>query len=350
LKSPKGVMLSLFLTVFVAGFCMFSIWSFVSLEQRYECVYDVKTDADFSFGGALKNASRYISSLSYADISSDDISTKPENYWLISEQRSVRSIKGASLNNKNLSHVKAIDSFLKNANMNNTSLFRGCFVKADLENAELKNSRLDQTVFVEANLNSADLRYATISGSDVSFSRASLIGADFSFVEASESVNFNGAEMKRANISHVSLEGSTFNNAKMSNLIADGATLVSAQFSKAIIEHGSFENAELDESDFSHATLVSANFQNATLSGAILNNAKLCGANFSGADLEGAEFKHVHFDGVDLSGATGLDTVSVTDSCITPATRQANASVHFAIQLPDCEPGTANGCDSSGVQ
>lgn len=51
----------------------------------------------------------------FADFREKTVSEKPENYWLISENNQLKSVKGANLKGKNLTNADMIEAFLVKA-------------------------------------------------------------------------------------------------------------------------------------------------------------------------------------------------------------------------------------------
>lgn len=104
-------------------------------------------------------------------------------------------------------------------------------------------------------------------------------------------MNFTGADLRGARLTHLDLRGKEFRNA-----IAAGAI---------------FSGSLLNGADLSHADLRGADFSDACLQGSDLTGAKLAGANFTGADIAG-----VSVAPTSVSNTLGWNSVPVSASCL----------------------------------
>ena len=82
-----------------------------------------------------------------------------------------------------------------------------------------------------------------------------------------------------------------------------GADLRAANLARADLLQTNFANADLSFANLAGADLAQANLQNANLTAAALNAARLHGADLRGAILRGARLQEASFAGADLRGA-----------------------------------------------
>ena len=104
-------------------------------------------------------------------------------------------------------------------------------------------------------------------------------------------MNFAGADLRGARLTHLDLRGKEFRNANAAGAIFSGSLLNGA--------------------DLSHADLRGADFSGACLQGSDLTGAKLAGANFTGADVAGVSVAHAA-----VSNTLGWNSVPVSASCL----------------------------------
>ena len=88
--------------------------------------------------------------LAIANLREADVSTKPANYWELSAEDRIKSVKGASLRGRSLRYANAFLAFLANADLRDANLQRADLRLANLQGADLSF----------ANLQGADLRDA----------------------------------------------------------------------------------------------------------------------------------------------------------------------------------------------
>ncbi len=146
-----------------------------------------------TFSGALG----IVGLKTYADISEEDLSTKPPNWTGDSAQLPL--VRGAKLQGGNLRHAVATRAFLVNADLRRADLSY-----ADLTGADLRGADLDGAVLKHAHLFRADLSGAQLRGTDLT--GADLIYAQFRGAVVSarldstllEHTNFSGADLTGA--------------------------------------------------------------------------------------------------------------------------------------------------------
>jgi hypothetical protein len=132
---------------------------------------------------------------------------------------------------------------------------------ADLYHAKLIGTDFSAATLAGANLEAADLTGANFSnGSHLSFAVLVMVKATSSKQAAGPT--FNGADLRRANVTSAKLQYSDFRYADLSN----------ADLSRAVLTGSDFRGADLRATDLSQADFTDAN----------LSGAYLCGANTTG--------------------------------------------------------------------
>jgi uncharacterized protein YjbI with pentapeptide repeats len=221
----------------------------------------------------------------YADLTDDEVSTKPSGWTGRQETEEVEigQVKGADLEGRDLRNADASGAFLVKAKFSGADL-RG----ADLSGADLRGANLSRAVLIGADLRSAVLEDAI------------LIGADL-----------------RADLGLAVLNGADLHGAVLTGAVLEDAVLIGAK-------------------------LFDADLSGADLSGAVLNNAVLIGADLGGADLRG-DLSSTDLRGADLSGAD-LDGAKLSGADLRGALNLTQGQVDAACgddktQLPEFPPG-----------
>lgn len=173
-----------------------------------------------------------------------------------------------------------------------------------------------------------------------------------------ESVEFDGCEFRRGDLSRVVLErpvfsgcdldGSDLANARMHRatikdtrlhgvrmtgfsfvdgslravIVTDSrADMASFRFSK--LRHVSFERCNLSRADFTNADIAGVQFVGCNLAGAQFSQAKMAGARFTECDLEG------------IGGVTSFAGAIVASTDLIPLTQALARGLGIVIQSPD---------------
>ena len=155
---------------------------------------------------------------------------------------------------------------LRGAILNNTNLSQASLLDADLMGVDLSNAALAQVDLIRANLVGSTLASAILSNANLSYA------------------NLNGAKLQKADLSATNLGGATFLRADLRDV--------------------SLAHAYAPEANFSRAVLTSSNLRNAVLSCVVFSE-----TNLYGADLTNAEFFWTVLSNCDLSGVIGLDEI-----------------------------------------
>jgi uncharacterized protein YjbI with pentapeptide repeats len=204
----------------------------------------------------------------FADFSENDVSTKPFNYWALTDNNQLKSVVGANLKGRNLS----------NANMN-----RAFLVQADLRETELIRAELNFANLEQAKLAKANLQLSKLSQSNL------------------QQANFVSANLNRANLVMANLQQANFWHSNLQQALLSGANINGANLALANLQESNFIGANLKE-----AYLVGANLQGAFLSKANLQEANFGEANLQGASLKDAVFENAYLISTDLRGVKNL--------------------------------------------
>jgi uncharacterized protein YjbI with pentapeptide repeats len=254
-----------------------------------------------------QNPLRILQYETYAELTDDDVSTKPSGWTGRDETAAVEiaQVKGADLEGRDLRNADAREAFLVKAKL----------ALADLSDAVLWNADLRSADLGRANLSGADLSGANLIGanlSDANVRKADLSRADLSDAHLSDTdltgAKLSDANLRGADLSSANLGGSNLSNAVLRYADLSGATL------HANLRNAALFAANLREANLRDADLNGANLNHAVLRGASLNRANLSGADLSSADLSGADLSDAELRDADLSGATLTDAnLSDTD-------------------------------------
>ena len=165
----------------------------------------------------------------------------------------------------------------------------------DLRNVDLRQADLRNATLSGAKLRKAKFNEALLSGSETNLNYAELRQADFT----------------GAKLNHASLEGADLRQA----VLAD-ADLSHAKLSKAhIYQKIDLTRTTLDEADFSEALMAEVKFSG-SIKDAIFNRAVLVNAEFDNSDLDQTSFHGAWLIGVNFSGATSVNSVHLTNACV----------------------------------
>lgn len=211
----------------------------------------------------------------FADFRGQSVSTKPSNYWEISVNERLQSIRGADLRKKNLRYADMQNAFLVNASLQN-----GDFHGADLEGAELYKANLSEAILSKATLRSANLEQAVL-----------------------QKAMLQQARLQRANLKKAKLQQANLQKANLSDAILQQANLKGADLKKADLTGANLQQAHLVSAKFQEAVLERTDFRNADLGHAVLKQANLKKANLKDAKLQQADFEKANLEGADLRGA-----------------------------------------------
>jgi hypothetical protein len=86
----------------------------------------------------------------------------------------------------------------------------------------------------------------------------------------------------------------------------NGADLRGANLSGADLDDSNFRGANLEGANLSNASFFCTNFRGANLEGANLSNANFEGADLTDANFEGADLTDTNFSNANLEGAKGI--------------------------------------------
>jgi Pentapeptide repeats (8 copies) len=168
-----------------------------------------------SAGAALAPGRDLLTTLgyeTYADLTDDDISTKPTGWTGRDETAEVEiaQVKGADLEGRDLRHADAAGAFLVRAILAGADLSDAMLWQTDLRGADLRRAALRRADLWRADLRGASLRGADLRSASLrvtNFSGASFRGADL-----------RGANLAGANLSDASVRGADLRGANLSSV------------------------------------------------------------------------------------------------------------------------------------
>jgi Pentapeptide repeats (8 copies) len=106
-----------------------------------------------------------------------------------------------------------------------------------------------------------------------------------------------GANVARADLSHMDLQRMNFSQAILDNVNLEGANISFAVFDDAIMTKAGLLGATARSASFTNATILGADLRRVDLRGAVLVNADLRAADLRGAILTDAKIDGVRVDG-----------------------------------------------------
>ena len=151
---------------------------------------------------------------------------------------------------------------------------------------DLKHVRLDRAVLFEADLQEANLSKKAKDGGTL------------------RGVNFDDADLRRADLSKSDLIGASFRTAQLQGANLNQAQLEGADLSDAQMQGANLNQAQLQGADLSEAQMQGADLVGSGLQGADLSKVSLRGAAFSGTELQGADLSYAELKGAILIGSS----------------------------------------------
>jgi len=109
----------------------------------------------------------HVSYNTFAELREADVSTKPPDYYKLSEQQKRESVKGANLRGRNLRYADAFKAFLVNADLRDANLQGAILRDAQLQGANLVGAQLQKVFLFRANLREANLDSANLQGANL---------------------------------------------------------------------------------------------------------------------------------------------------------------------------------------
>lgn len=155
----------------------------------------------------------------------------------------------------------------------------------NLRGADLRRADLTDALLIGADLREARLDYAKLRGANL------------------EGVDLRGARLDWVQLAGVRLQGADLREARLEGAVISGSTdLEGAKLFLVVMRDAILIRARLDGMDLTMARLQGAVLSNAYLNEAKLGQADLQGADLRGTQLAGALLVGTHFDGAYLSG------------------------------------------------
>lgn len=199
--------------------------------------------------------------------------------------------------------------------------------RANLSNAKLESVNLEGAILKRANLYKAQLRGAKLKGADMQ--EATLRGADLQEANLSRS-NLKGAILEEAYLKRASLRGVNLEQADLRRADLEetdisielraktneapeiyAPKLRKARFDQAKLRKASIHGADAEGASFLQADMGAVNISASNFSGAEFSSSDLTGATISGSNFEDAYFEKTKLIGVQF---VGLQEVLVDNS------------------------------------
>jgi uncharacterized protein YjbI with pentapeptide repeats len=253
----------------------------------------------------------------HADLTEQDVSIKPVNWFLRDETDLIRIVHGAQLKRADLRHASAKRAFMAKADLREANLRHATLVEAQLQGSDLRGAHLEH-----ANLRRAYLQGARLGVLKDANTRL-LIEKTQELLEKSVTAleKLADSEIAQVRVTQESLE----TESELMRLEED------EELQPTDLHHANLIFADLSESDlrgvhFEDAVLIGAQLHRAKLVGAVLKQADLSRAKLHKADLRAAIFsgtilREAQLQSADLEYAIGLTQEQLDVACIDKETR-----------------------------
>jgi uncharacterized protein YjbI with pentapeptide repeats len=254
-----------------------------------------------------------------------------------------RNFRGVDLAGADLSHAD-----LHSANLFDANLRRANLSAANLSKANLRDACLNYADLKGANLRGANLSNASFFNPD--------LGELFTIQDLRELATIldeaclEGANLAGANLIGASLEGANLSKARMVSssprflLVArfNGANLKKANLSESHCEGVNFMDANLSGAKLHNAYLVRANLARAKLNEADLTNVNLTDANLAGVDLTYTLLKGAKLDGTISYCQNNLGNLNRTNQVLTARVNFLESQLEEQGEIQASNQGTNN--------
>jgi uncharacterized protein YjbI with pentapeptide repeats len=253
----------------------------------------------------------------HADLTEQDVSIKPVNWFLRDETDLIRIVHGAQLKRADLRHASAKRAFMAKSDLREANLRHATLVEAQLQGSDLRGAHLEH-----ANLRRAYLQGARLGVLKDANTRL-LIEKTQELLEKSVTAleKLTDSEIAQVRVTQESLE----TESELMRLEED------EELQPTDLHRANLIFADLSESDlrgvhFEDAVLIGAQLQRAKLVGAVLKQADLSRAKLHKADLRAAIFsgtilREAQLQSADLEYAIGLTQEQLDVACIDKDTR-----------------------------
>jgi uncharacterized protein YjbI with pentapeptide repeats len=210
---------------------------------------------------------------------------------------------------------------------------------------------MDEHQAICLNLEDADLKRANLSGmslknihmQNANLTNAKLIGTDLTNANMDAAI-FTGADLSGAKLENAELESTDLTNVNLSQTNLSKANLDYATMAATNLYCAKLENATLDYAKMTDVNLNEANLKNASLCSTSILNSTLGGTNLINADLTRIEMKEAALTNVDLTGAnltevkmvnTRLSNVKMTKACLINANLKGVEATNLNLHKAD---------------
>lgn len=128
----------------------------------------------------------------FANFREKDVSTRPDNYWLIDSEDRANSVIGADLFEADLRQADAKNAFMAKADLRNARLQGAVLWKANLKGAYLFKANLKGANLWRAHLEGTDLSWAHLEGADFGFANLEGADLDWSYLKGADLTDATG--------------------------------------------------------------------------------------------------------------------------------------------------------------
>jgi uncharacterized protein YjbI with pentapeptide repeats len=190
-------------------------------------------------------------------------------------------------------HVDLSRAYLRGATLDNVDLSYANLTNTNLERAKLSNVNLNQAKFtptLDATLTSG------LKGRPATYGVLIVNGYLFA-----EGVNLAGANLSYANLSNKTIKGIDLSKANLYGATLNGTKFVDVTFKGAKLDNASLDRAVFDKCDLSGSSIQRAKATNASFASANLERADLSYSNLTGANLLNAKLSSVRVFNTELS-------------------------------------------------
>jgi uncharacterized protein YjbI with pentapeptide repeats len=176
----------------------------------------------------------YVGGQAFANFREQEVSTRPDNWFLREDLDLPRLVKGAQLRGADLRNLLGEGAFMMKADLRDAKL-----QDADLHNAQLQMANLSLAQLQNADLQSAQLQVAILSSAQLQDARlryAQLQEADLPY-----------AWLQRADLGEAQLQKADLQGAQLQQAFLYGAQLQQANLRDANLQYASLEAADLQQ-------------------------------------------------------------------------------------------------------
>ncbi|MGE3153435.1 MAG: pentapeptide repeat-containing protein [Nitrospiraceae bacterium] len=253
----------------------------------------------------------------HANLVEQDVSSKPENWFLRDEADLIRIVHGAQLKRADLRRASAMRAFMVKADLREADLRQAKLVEAQLQGADLRGARLER-----ANLRRAYLqgvRFGVLKDANTRLLLEKTQELLEKSVTALEKLTDIGIAQVRVMQESLEVESQLMR-------LEEDEDLQPTDLQQANLNFADLSDADLRGVHLEQAVMIGAQLQRAKLMGALLKRADLSRANLHKADLRaavlsGASLHHAQLQSANLEYAIDLTQGQLDGACVDKDTR-----------------------------